>query len=257
MNTLETLDQLSGSVSILDGNRTPHVFEGEFQFDFTNDLYHALINAVPVSDEYTPQTHEVFNNGQECETLMDYNGTQENICQVESGDMCSTISTLHFANAYPDAETSIDTDQNNTQVYGTYGGDPTGAHEIAACFVPQEMTVGYLKDFSNWEITGTQEVQGRTCAVVEGTADPEYGSRFGVETFTILVDQATGIWMQFEGYDADGNVQAYVYTENLAFGADAEEVPVFQEEYAQGYTLQVMNALAEEQNAAIEEDENQ
>lgn len=245
MNTLEYLDQLSGSVSTLYGNTTPHIFEGEFDFDFTNDTYHAVVNAVNASDLSVSQINEYYNDGEEYVTLCDYSGEQEDVCLIESGSSCPTMENVVFANACPEniaeasAEAVTSVEQlDEEQLHATYGADPTGAHEIGTFFIPQEMSVGYLQNFDNWEITGTQEVQGRTCAVVTGTAAPEYGGRFGVETFEILVDQETGVWMQFEGYDAEGAVQSYVYTSDIAFGADAQSVPEFTEECAEGYVLE-------------------
>ena len=258
MNTLEYLTQVSGSVSTLYGNTSPHIFEGECEFDFVNDIYHSVVDAVGISDPSLSQTNEYYNDGQECVTLCDYSGDQEDVCLVKKDGACPTMEHVTFANACPvspaDAEaasadgaavvTSIE-QLSEAQVCATYGADPTGAHEIATFFVPQEMTMGYLSDFDNWEITGTQEVQGRTCAVVQGTADPEYGGRLGVETFEILVDQETGVWMQYEGYAADGTVQSYVYTENIQFDAQAQSVPAFTASCAEGYSMEQHGDSAE------------
>ncbi|MGN0591784.1 MAG: hypothetical protein ACI4JQ_00890 [Ruminococcus sp.] len=256
LNSLEYLNQLSGSVSVFAGN-DEYIISGTFELDFTNEQYHAIVDSYVIdAPEESIQTFETYgNHGEEVE-LFDEKGNGENYYTIEHSGI--TLDTVTFANACPvnpaDAEAaSMDGSAaaasiqslSEDQLFATWGKDPTNAHALGACYIPQERTLGYLANFDNWEITGTQEVQGRTCAVVQGTADPEYGSRFGVETFEILVDQQTGVWMQFEGYDADGTVQAYVYTENVRFGADAEAVPAFEEEYAAGYTMQEMNDMME------------
>lgn len=249
MNTLEYLGQVSGSVSTLYGENTPHVFEGEFEFDFVNDIYHSVVNAVGVSDPSLNQINEYYNDGNTYVTLCNYSGSQEDICIVKD-EGSPTMKTVVFADACPvslsESEAALNEDSeivtsieqlSDEQLYSTYGADPTGAHEIGTFYIPQEMTEGFLKNFDNWEITGTQEVQGRTCIVVNGNADPEYGDRFGVSSFEILVDQETGVWMQYEGYDADGVVQAYVYTENIQFDTNAVSVPAYSSECSENYSI--------------------
>lgn len=209
MNTLEYLSQLSGSIRTLYGNTSPHIFEGEFEYNFKDGIYHAVVNAVNVSDNSLSQRNEYYTDNEKCVELCDYNSEQNDIY---------TIKELSPERAdYP---------------YGEYP-----AHEIAVSFYPREMCTGYLENFNNWEITETFELNGRYCAMINGTAEPEYGSRFGVETFNITIDCDTGVWLQFEGYDSDGTVQAYVYTENIRFDNEAESVPLFTEECAEGYIL--------------------
>lgn len=247
LNTLEYLNQLSGTVAFLSGYHSPTILQGSFDFDFTEDTYHAVVNHLDVSDEGNCiQTSEYYNHSGEIVSLYDYKGSQQNDYTIEENGV--SLKNVVFANACPEnpeevTQSNSETDTVVTSVqelseeelYATLGQDPTSAHELGACFIPQEMTVGYLEDFENWNIVDTIKFQGRVCAVVQGNAEPSYGDRFGVETFEIIVDQETGIWMQYEGYDADGAVQSYLYTENILFGAEANDVPDFSEEMASGY----------------------
>lgn len=243
LNTLEYLDQLSGSVTIFTGCNSPDIMQGSFAFDFTKDIYHAIVEHLDVADKTNcTQTNEYYSNSGDVVELTNYHGSQQNTYTIDHNGF--SMEDVSFAGlcpenpeVNPDSPITSIQDLTQEQLYATMGQDPTNAHELAACFMPQEMTIGYLENFNNWEIFGTSEVQGRTYAMIQGTAEPDYGSRFGVETFSIVVDQETGIWMHFEGYDADGKVQSYLYTENIQFGNNANQVPVFSEKETSGYAF--------------------
>lgn len=236
LNTLEALQQLSGSVSIRNGANSDTITQGTFAFDFAADQYQAEVNYLDAADETAClQTNTYYNMNGTVTSLYDYHGTKENTYTVEENG--PTLEGVAFANAAIAADASVQS-IGESNLYATLGQDPTNAHELAGCFVPQEMTLGYLEDFASWEITGTKEVQGRTCAVVTGTADPEYGNRFGVTTFEIFVDQETGVWMQYEGYDETGKVVDYIYTQDMQFGEEATAVSAVSNAVTQGYTFE-------------------
>lgn len=236
LNTLEALRQLSGSVRIRNGVNSNTITQGTFAFDFTADQYQAGVNYLDAAEEtICLQTNTYYNTGGTVTSLYDYYGAKENTYTVDENG--ATMDGVTFANAVVAADASVQS-IGESNLYATLGQDPTNAHELAGCFVPQEMTLGYLENFENWEITGTTEVQGRTCAVVTGTAEPDYGSRFGVTTFEILVDQETGIWMQYEGYDEAGEVVDYIYTQDIQFGEEATAVEAISDAVTQGYAFE-------------------
>ena len=238
LNTVEYLTQISGSVRTLYGKNDVHIFEGEFQLDYIADKYHANVNfiAVDASIGDSDKRHECYNNGTVMVEVIERgeDSSLEDAFNVYEDGMCPSVRYATINNSCPvapeDAEegdiTSID--QLGIEQLPSAGFDPSGTHEIAVVYAPNEMTSGYLRHFEYWDITGIQEMYGRQCAVVEGTSPPDYGNVFGVESFKMLIDQATGVWLWFEGYDADGNVEAYVYTEDVRFGDEAEEVPEYE-----------------------------
>lgn len=236
LNTLEALQQLSGSVTIRNGANSDTITQGTFAFDFTADQYQAEVNYLDAAEKAVClQTNTYYNTGGTVTSLYDYYGAKENTYTIDENG--ATMDGVTFANAVIAADASVQS-IGESNLYATLGQDPTNAHELAGCFVPQEMTLGYLENFENWEITGTTEVQGRTCAIVTGTAEPDYGSRFGVTTFEILVDQATGIWMQYEGYDEAGEVVDYIYTQDIQFGEEATAVEAISDAVTQGYAFE-------------------
>ena len=92
-----------------------------------------------------------------------------------------------------------------------------------------------------WKITGTESCYGRECAVIEGVSN-DYGARWNITHFTIKVDIVTGTWLFFEGYNDEGTVNAYLYTENLTFSDTENSYPTIMPEEIrlkinEGYTI--------------------
>ncbi len=260
MNSMEYLSHVSGDVKVRYGGKDRNVYQGTVNLDFVNGKYFTDASTFDIDNlENCIYNVVTYNNSNICHSIIDniIDGSKRHETMKEG--LCPTLEITTFANACPinpDDKSSIEAarakgktvitsiDQlSEEQINATYGGDPTGDHVLGAFYIPQEMSMGYLKNFDMWDITDYKDFQGRSCAVVQGKAEPEYGSRFNVETFEILVDQATGVWMQFEGYDADGNVMQYVYSENVCFDDDTVDVPTYKDEYAEGYEELDMNAV--------------
>lgn len=231
MNSLLYLDQLSGTITAKGSYRSPFIVSGDVSFDFLADSYNASIKSVSAQDGETwCYTTETVKSSELLAEFTDFaEGYTDGVSCPEDRYRVAANYQAFSRDAFTNAETELDgrafsvSQMTNADLYATAGQDPTGVHELGGCFIPQEMTIGYLEDFSAWEITGTDEMYGRECVRVEGTASGAYGSKMGVEKFAVLVDVQTGIWLWYEGYDALGTVQSYVYTEDMRFGAQADK----------------------------------
>ena len=84
------------------------------------------------------------------------------------------------------------------------------------CLMSQELTFGCLADESLWEISGEEKYLGYDCLVIDGTAAENYGNKLGMEKFKFLVEKNTGIVMNFEGYDSEGNIAIYSTVKNIS-----------------------------------------
>lgn len=203
-NSYIFMNQISGSVEFRLNRDALSMGKSTFALDFAANRYYGVedeLESQQVSAE-NPITKTIYNDNGNVMELTDYHGKQENT-------YCNEFSIC---------------------------GDPIGLPNAALCYDPWWMTSDYLEDSEGWEMAGTQELQGRTCVVIRGS-NPKNGEQFGVKDFEILVDQNTGVWMQFEGYGADGTVQSYIYTNNIRFDDMAEKVPQFTEHAAVGYTF--------------------
>lgn len=50
------------------------------------------------------------------------------------------------------------------------------------------------------------------------------------------MDSSTGVLVKYEGFDDAGNLTDFMYTQNLQFENNAEEVALFSDDYVQTYT---------------------
>lgn len=219
-NSLRYIPRISGSVKILDG--LPISTSGSFSFDFDNDLYWSYTDYSLTETGEPLNTNTVFKGPTGCTQLVRYaTGV------VFDGEELKDELILTGPDYFEPFDRSTYGDTH-------WGDDPTEAHQLAGCFMPLEMTEGYLKDLNTWEITGSEVYEGRECSVCEGTTDDSYGGRWGVVRWKTIIDNETGVWLFHEGYDEDGNVKFYIYTEDIRFGDEASEVPVMTEEKLEG-----------------------
>lgn len=255
LNTILYKDKLSGETNIRYRADSKDTVSGSFQFDYIKGIYHSEFTFT-LDDGSVYSETEKFNNSTEMVELYNYPESGKKDYMVFTDGMCPKIDRTYFVDRCPvnpnDKASVANAEASNKKYYTsidqiseaelmqTNGADPSGAGAIAGSFCPTEMTVGYLTNFDNWEIIGTKEYQSRNCTVVQGISEEDYGNKMGVSTFEIWVDTETGIWIQYEGYDTDGNVVSYIYTENLCFGDNANDVPLFSENMADGYTLQTI-----------------
>ena len=105
-------------------------------------------------------------------------------------------------------------DQQNKPNY-VYRQNITNADASSWCLFPQEFAFGFLSNLASWEITEDTEYLGRISVTLEGTAPEQYQTKFGIETFSMCVDKATGIILSFEGYDYNGVLVNYVHVSEL------------------------------------------
>lgn len=255
LNTILYKDKLSGETNIRYRADSKDTVSGSFQFDYITGLYHSKFT-ISLDDGSIYSETEKFNNSTELVELYNYPEKGKKDYMVFTDGMCPKVDRTYFVDRCPvnpkdeaaiekakaankTYYTSID-QLSETEIMQINGVEPSCAGAIAGSFCPFEMTMGYLTNFDNWEITGTKEYQNRNCTIVQGVTEEDYGNKMGVDTFEIWVDTETGVWMWYEGYDVDGNVVSYVYTENLCFGDDAKEVPLFSEDMTNGYTLKTI-----------------
>lgn len=132
------------------------------------------------------------------------------------------ITTLEQAGSIPDEERHFTTD-DGFPAY-SYRANPTNIPSASICIFPQEMTFGYLTDTDLWEIKGVEKLNGRTCYHITGVTEESYGKKLGVESFEFFVDTDTGVLLKYVGYDTNGNISGYLYSENMQFEEKAEAV---------------------------------
>ncbi len=118
-----------------------------------------------------------------------------------------------------------------------YRSNPTNVEFSSMCLFPQEIAIGFLRDQDLWEIEGIKEFSGLNCYVIHGKASEDYGAKLNVAEFEFLVDVNTGVLVRYEGFDANGNLSDFMYTENLRFDGSVESVEKYSDKLVEGYSV--------------------
>lgn len=146
----------------------------------------------------------------------------------------SAIFTLADAVPISDAD-RISIDKDGILTY-RYRSDPTNVSMSSMCLFPQAFAFGFLSDQSLWDIVGTVECGNIVCYNIQGKTTSDYGTKLNVTTFNFLVDSKTGVLVKYEGFDKNGNLSDFMYTENLKFDDFAETVNEFSENIVSNYS---------------------
>lgn len=150
-----------------------------------------------------------------------------------------TYKTLSYDTIGLEAVCEIPDDERITEIDGepcyNYRTNPTNVPEASICIFPQEMTFGYLANQNLWSINGTKVIDDKLCYHISGTAEEDYGSKFNVSTFELMVDVNTGVLIQYIGYDDNGEISDYIYTKNISFENKADKVETFSNNELTGY----------------------
>lgn len=117
-----------------------------------------------------------------------------------------------------------------------YRSDPTNVTMSSMSLFPQEIAMGFLKDQDLWNIEGVENYNGLKCYKVQGRTSLAYGSKLNVITFEFLIDSKTGVLVKYEGYDENGSLTDFMYTENLKFGDSADNVELFSDNLINEYS---------------------
>lgn len=89
------------------------------------------------------------------------------------------------------------------------------------CIENYRMAVNYLGDLDNWDIIGTEEVNGRLCVHINGVCNIDYEKS---KSFDLYIDEETGVTVRMLGYDTEGRIVSFIEVEDLKFNDEAEPV---------------------------------
>lgn len=118
-----------------------------------------------------------------------------------------------------------------------YRTNPTNVPEASICIFPQEMAFGFLADQELWDIDGIEEIDGNKGYHIIGTTTKEYGNKINVSSFEFVVDTDTGVLLKYVGYDSNGEISDYMYTENIKFEDNANSVKSYSQTLTADFQL--------------------
>lgn len=135
---------------------------------------------------------------------------------------------------YIPLESRITTAEDGIPTY-TYRRNITNCPLASYSIVPQEIAFSYLKDFDKWDIMDNDVTfLGRSCVKIIGTPSPYIAAKHNIDSFTMVVDSATGILLDFSG-SSGGTVSRYMTVTECTLETRAA-VPQFSADNYAGYT---------------------
>lgn len=192
LNTIDYYNTISGK--FIDATLIGEEKTIDFMVDIPNQTCYESYN----SDEVSLERYYLKDN----EQLMQYDNSSKNY-SIGSMD----INPREIGCLDDKERKSIADDGNPSYLYR---GQPAGTSFCNACIQPQELTFGFLSDFSLWDITGHENYLNRDCYVIEGTSQGGYNQKLNTYTFKMLVDTNTGVLLNLEGYDDNGNLSIWL-----------------------------------------------
>ena len=243
LNSIDYYDRASGTVYLPCGNNFDMVSKIEFQTVLSGSKAYQHYTSYYIDDINSSDMASIKEiSKRSIESIDDmefFCDVKNNICissnniskEYENTDCFITIDNV--AKIEDDERVTVETDG---QPCYSYRADPTNVPDASSvCLFAQGLTMGYLQDFSRWDIKGTAKYEDKECFCISGTASKEYGAKHNVTRFDFWVDSKTGVLLQYAGYDENGNISDYIYTENIAFDNSALDVKNFSKSFIEGY----------------------
>ncbi len=151
----------------------------------------------------------------------------ETLHETSSADVNQGLVSMHqgahrinYPDPIPYEEIKVDGEWNYRDVFVP---TPIASSSIS----PEYYSYVYLYDFSTWEITGHTDMYNRSCVTLRGRLDAATAEALHIYDYEMTVDEVTGMLVRFVGYGKDGEVKAFILTENLKFDTDADYVDSF------------------------------
>ena len=225
-NAPDYFDRASGTVKI---GRLDYYASGcsgdSTKYDFQVDLNTA--QAYQYEENYYGPSYEAFISG---EGLTDQNvdfiqaQDGENYCSASLSD--KTYYKLPGVKHRIDSPTvTLEELRGKNSESGTFDSSASRIQMLSGiainCIENYRTAFEYLSSFDNWDIVGTEEVNGRVCVHINGAYQAAYDS---ITSFDLYLDEETGVTVRLKAYDASGRVVYFIETENLKFNGEAEQV---------------------------------
>lgn len=241
LNTMDFYGALQGRFCVTQSN-TGGSYEVEYSVNNDN---HQSFERITHYDASRGRTMDTFPSH---EIVCHYDGKtyQEAIINYEDSGKRSMPEKEITHTAHIDAEekenldfialikptSRVQTDSEGINTY-YYRQSANSLGYSRASLEPQELTIGYLRDFSTWEIARQETLLDRSCSVIQGTLSGDYSEKLHTTDFTLWVDNETGVLLQLEGYSADGELSETLTTSEFQVDSPSVTASAIQEMFDQ------------------------
>mgnify|MGYP000186317389 CR=1 FL=1 len=240
LNSVDYYNIVNGTIktNMLNGSD----FSIEYNVDMANCEAYQHVIGNDVDEEVFVQDGKIYTvdnakNTRNYRLEVAYSKSDEDIDSDECDEMnfsSNEISVEDRVTYTTDGEMS--SDASMIPVYH-YRLNPTNIHYASTVSLfPQEIAFGFLSNKSLWEISEKTKFLGRECTILKGTTEKNYGSKLNVSRFNMVIDDESGIVLNFEGYDSDDNLTQYSTTTSVSF--NKEEIKTFKLSEYQNYSAE-------------------
>ncbi len=204
-----------------------------------NDIYHMMLNSIDYYDKvsgtiYFPTGDINLVNSVQFQSVLSETTAYSHYSQVYADNISNysmeSISSEaeEIENLIYDEEEYCNADESVSmnlieKSYTTKVGDAISLD----CVCDQEL----------WDIDGTEEIDGNKGYHIIGTTTKEYGNKINVSSFEFVVDTDTGVLLKYVGYDSNGEISDYMYTENIKFEDNANSVKSYSQTLTADFQL--------------------
>lgn len=223
LNAIDYYNTVSGSfkTNYLGNNNTEETVVS-YQVDMINNLSQEIVNG-PCNDSeiyasknrlvYVNNSNMTITTSNQIFTKTDELAGYNNYVMQTQNDVKKAKN--EFNKIFAD-ENRVTVDENGDTHYLNRLNSTNLCISASYSLLPQGLTFGYLSNQDMWEISGDTEYLGRNAVVIKGTSG-DYGKKFNTSTFEMIVDKETGILLELQGYDENGNPSEYIKTTEISF----------------------------------------
>lgn len=238
INSFDYYNTVSGSfkTNSLDPDGTESVVS--YQVDMINNLsYEKISEKDHQSETYvSPNRLIEINNAKKSKST-------SNMINTKAEELCLDDSVLHTKGDIARAKAELkEFFADDKRVTVNEKGEDCCYHRMNATnlcisaaysLFAEDMSFGYLSDFSLWDIVGDTTYLGRDAVIIKGKAS-DYGKKFNTAEFEMIVDKETGILLKHCGYDENGDIAEYIETTEISF--DKPNVKTYDADLYSDYT---------------------
>lgn len=256
MNNTFTCDFLKKSGCV---NKTPYIENiitdsGEERNSLENKsyIYHMMLNSIDYFNTVKGEIHYNSSYGENGESIWKFQTDMMNGYSFEETNNTANYiydntyyrvfdSTHEYLKADLQSSYEYESISDNYRLgknaaenyYYSFGRQSYTLLSYADSYIfPQYIAMSHLAEFDLWEITGTGEKCGRTCAVIEGRVEDVKADGADFD-YKMYVDLETGIIMDYRSYDLNGDPLDFTYMAELETDVFVDKVKFNSESYTE------------------------
>ena len=233
LNSVDNYEKVSGSMAFSSDNKDI-INVVDFESDLLGSISYSRFRQCTLNNIEDVKSG-IYGDTVFEEQVYCVDGKQISIYPMDKTYRCidNAVITMRDATPIPD-EQRIDVAEDGLPLY-RFRNDPTNVLMSSMCLFPQDIAFGFLENQELWDIADLIEIDGIMCYHINGKTSEEYGKKLNVDTFDFYIDSDTGVLIRYEGFDSNGVLSDFMYTNDLCFNSSAKPVSKYSESITEDY----------------------